>query len=276
MERRLHFISGLPRSGSTLLAAILRQNPRFHAGVSSPLASLFQGLQGAFSNRSEGALLYDEGKKCALFKAIFSAYYHDVPSDAVIFDTNRIWPSKMPILAHLFPAMKMLCCVRDLPWIIDSIERLIRGNIFDVSGIFDYEPGHTVYTRVERLVAHDGLIGSALDALRDGFYGAYADRMLVIDYEALVRDPGRTISVVYDFLGEAPFAHDFENTEYSAEQYDKSIGTPGLHVVRPRVEWLERKTVLPPEIFSRFASEAFWKHPPSNPQGVRIVLHGAD
>ncbi|MBU0835751.1 MAG: sulfotransferase, partial [Gammaproteobacteria bacterium] len=27
-----HFISGLPRSGSTLLAALLRQNPRFHAG----------------------------------------------------------------------------------------------------------------------------------------------------------------------------------------------------------------------------------------------------
>lgn len=26
---RYHFISGLPRSGSTLLAAILRQNPRY-------------------------------------------------------------------------------------------------------------------------------------------------------------------------------------------------------------------------------------------------------
>ena len=31
-----HFISGLPRSGSTLLSAILLQNPRFHAGMSSP------------------------------------------------------------------------------------------------------------------------------------------------------------------------------------------------------------------------------------------------
>jgi hypothetical protein len=33
-------ISGLPRSGSTLLAAILRQNPCFHASVSTPLADL--------------------------------------------------------------------------------------------------------------------------------------------------------------------------------------------------------------------------------------------
>jgi hypothetical protein len=30
MQDGTHFISGLPRSGSTLLAAILRQNPRFH------------------------------------------------------------------------------------------------------------------------------------------------------------------------------------------------------------------------------------------------------
>jgi sulfotransferase len=41
----IHFISGLPRSGSTLLAAILRQNPRFHAGMSSPVASLFMALR---------------------------------------------------------------------------------------------------------------------------------------------------------------------------------------------------------------------------------------
>ena len=45
MQKVVHFISGLPRSGSTLLAAILRQNPRFHAGMSSPVASLFMALQ---------------------------------------------------------------------------------------------------------------------------------------------------------------------------------------------------------------------------------------
>jgi Sulfotransferase family len=46
----MHFISGLPRSGSTLLAALLRQNPRFEAGMSGPLAGLF----GAPRARSQG------------------------------------------------------------------------------------------------------------------------------------------------------------------------------------------------------------------------------
>ncbi|MEG5055281.1 MULTISPECIES: sulfotransferase [unclassified Microcoleus] len=34
---KAHFISGLPRSGSTLLAALLRQNPRFHSAMTSPV-----------------------------------------------------------------------------------------------------------------------------------------------------------------------------------------------------------------------------------------------
>ena len=53
MERSWHFISGLPRAGSTLTAAILRQNPRFHAGMSSPVASLFDGVIGQVSAGTE-------------------------------------------------------------------------------------------------------------------------------------------------------------------------------------------------------------------------------
>ena len=37
MRNGIHFISGLPRAGSTLLAALLRQNPRFSAGMTSPV-----------------------------------------------------------------------------------------------------------------------------------------------------------------------------------------------------------------------------------------------
>jgi sulfotransferase len=43
----------LPRSGSTLLSAILSQNSRFHAGVSSPLAAFFSSLVAQVSVGSE-------------------------------------------------------------------------------------------------------------------------------------------------------------------------------------------------------------------------------
>jgi hypothetical protein len=56
MQNGIHFISGLPRSGSTLLAAILRQNPRFHAAMTSPVGSLYTALEAAMSRRNETAV----------------------------------------------------------------------------------------------------------------------------------------------------------------------------------------------------------------------------
>jgi sulfotransferase len=52
---KIRFISGLPRSGTTLLAAILRQNPCFHAGISTPLADLLRTLLNAVSAHPDGA-----------------------------------------------------------------------------------------------------------------------------------------------------------------------------------------------------------------------------
>ena len=49
MNNGIHFIAGLPRSGSTLLAGILRQNPRFQAGMTSPVGTMFMALQTAMS-----------------------------------------------------------------------------------------------------------------------------------------------------------------------------------------------------------------------------------
>jgi sulfotransferase len=55
MTKQFHFISGLPRSGSTLLSALLLQNPRFHAGMTSPVGTLFSGMLNQFSAEASSA-----------------------------------------------------------------------------------------------------------------------------------------------------------------------------------------------------------------------------
>src|ERR1019366_3139114 len=63
MENGIHFISGLPRSGSTLLAAILRQNPRFHAAMTSPVCGMYMALEGAMSRRNEAAVFIGDTQR---------------------------------------------------------------------------------------------------------------------------------------------------------------------------------------------------------------------
>jgi sulfotransferase len=104
--------------------------------MSSPVGSLFMALQGAMSRRNEAAILMDEAQKRELLKGLFDNYYHAIHADKVIFDTNRVWCSKLSTLVRLFPEAKVICCVRHVPWIMDSIERIIRENAFELSGIF--------------------------------------------------------------------------------------------------------------------------------------------
>jgi len=74
---KFHFISGLPRSGSTLLAALLRQNPRFHAGMTSPVGGLFSGLVNQFSAGSEYGPMITQDQRRRLLKGLFESYYAD-------------------------------------------------------------------------------------------------------------------------------------------------------------------------------------------------------
>jgi sulfotransferase len=118
MQNRLHFISGLPRSGSTLLAALLRQNSRFSAGMSSPVYALFRSMLHETSARNEGAVFIDNDIRKRLLLGVFDAYYHEPAPGMVIFDTNRGWTTKLPALVELFPDAKVVCCVRNPAWVL--------------------------------------------------------------------------------------------------------------------------------------------------------------
>lgn len=271
MDRRFHFISGLPRSGSTLLSAMLSQNPRFHAGMSGPIGGVFTTLLGELSGRSEYSVFISDEQRRRMLKGLFDTYYGPEYGAEVVFDTNRVWCSKLPQLTQLFPQAKVIACVRHVSWIIDSIEQLVRANAFQPSSIFNYQAGGTVYARAEGLASGDGLVGYAYNALKEAFYGEHTANLMLLRYETLTSDPARAIAAVYDFLGEPGFAHDFNNIRYDASEFDAKAGTPGLHVVRPRVEARQRTSILPPDLFNRFANDVFWLDPQLNPRGVRVV-----
>jgi sulfotransferase len=271
MQANIHFISGLPRAGSTLLSAILKQNPRFHAGMTGPVGSLVDAMLRSMSMNNETGIFITDAQRRALLQGIFSTYYADMAKGDVVFDTNRGWCTKLPLLADLFPKAKMICCVRRVPWVLDSIERLIRKNKFQPSGIFNFEPGGTVFSRVEGLAGAGGMVGFAWNALREAFCGENTGGLLALTYETLTTKPAEAMAAVYDFIGEKPFKHDFNNIEFDAEEFDRRIGTPGLHQVGRSIHANERRSLLPPELIRKYESDSFWLDPARNPYNVKVV-----
>lgn len=254
-----HFISGLPRSGSTLLSGILRQNPRFHAGMTSPVGGLCTTLLAQFSAGSEFASLVSQEQRRAILRGIFTSYYEGV-GRPVIMDTNRAWCSRMGLLHDLFPQAKVIACVRNVGWVMDSMERRFRANPYEFTRLFTGSPVRaTVYSRLEGLAQHDQTVGYAWASLREAFYGEYSASLLLVDYDLLAKAPQQVLPLVYKFLGEEPYHHDYDNVEYDAEEFDAALGAPGLHRLRSKVDFAPRRAVIPPDLFEKYSQMSFWR-----------------
>lgn len=240
------------------MGALLRQNPRFHAGMSSPVASLMEGMIGQVSAGTELSTMVTDEQREDLVRGLFDSFYKDFDED-VIIDTNRSWTAQLPALMRLFPDAKLICTVRNVAWVMDSLERQYRKNVFEHTRLFNTPAERsTVYTRLEALAGPNRLVGYAWHALQEAVWSEFADRIVIVDYDIFSQRPDEVIGLIYKHLGEEPYAHDFDAVEYDAPAFDSQLGVQGLHKVHRKVEPRPRKTVLPPELFERYAKLSFW------------------
>jgi sulfotransferase len=265
----MQFISGLPRSGSSMLGAILRQNPAFHAVMSGPVCGLVASLLRNMGSSNEYSHFLSDLQRRRIVSSVFDAYYADLAGKELIFDTNREWSAHLSMLAELFPRARVICCLRSPAWILDSMERRIQANPFLRTKMFPGEAGENVYTRAEYMLKK-GILAAPLQSLRQAWYGEEAHRLIGLRYDALTQQPAVVIGRLYELLGQTPFPHDFQNLEFDEPEFDAQLGMPGLHKVRRRVEPNLRTTILPPDLFNQ-NDRSFWDVPGQNPRGVTTL-----
>lgn len=253
-----HFISGLPRSGSSLLAALLRQNPAFHASFMSPLGSAVLALRKPMSPPSETAVLWSPMQRSRVIESMFEAYYEQ-DLDKVIFDTNRRWTLDASLLTAVFPSCKIICMVRDVPSIVNSFEHLFAQNPGIVSSILG-ESDPNVYRRSEILMDVTGVVGFAYQAYKQAMFGAAKDRLLTVEYSYLVTKPQETLDWLHDHILIPRFAYNLAEIEPlpGAAEFDRGVGCPGLHDVKPKVVLPNKKSLLPPDLVDRLPPP-FWR-----------------
>jgi len=219
----MNVITGLPRSGSTLLCNILNQNPRFHASSTSILPQLVGVLIKNWSDAPEtrGALTRDEsgtrGRLARSLKGLCEGWYHDqLEEGKIIFDKARAWSYHLMALQRIFPESKVLVTVRDLREVFASVEKQHRKEpLLDLGGNAQEK---TIWGRAEQMFRPDGLIGGPVEGVMD--MSRRQLDTLIIKYERLVEQPKAVMKSVYEYLGEDAHEHDFENVESTAEDLD--------------------------------------------------------
>lgn len=263
LESRIHFIAGLPRSGSTLLSGILKQNPRFYAGMSSPLEQLYAGAMALMSPLNNSfSKFYSETQRVNILRGIVDAYFTDgrYAGKEVYFDTNRCWPNKVSSIKVLFPNAIIICCVRDVVDVLNSFERLVHENPLITSSLFNHEHESTVMSRTEILMhGQRGSVGLALNSLRDGFSSGGKEILHIVEYEDLVHRPEKTMRALYERIGEPYFGHNFNQVEHGEDEFDASIGFKGMHTVRNEVKKIMRQQYIPEIIQKKYQGIEFWR-----------------
>lgn len=257
--KQYHFITGLPRSGTTLLSTILNQNPNFQASISGPLARFTRSIIDQSSAMSGYRHQCPAEKRLQIIHGIFDNYY-DTPNKSVFFDTNRGWSSMTPLIKRLYPQSKIIMCVRDLVWVLDSFEQLYRKNPLDKSLMIPDEYAGTVYSRCDYLMREDMTVGFAYQSLKQAITSDEKSSIFIVEYEQLCKNPEGMMRALYNFIDQPYFNHDFDNVESSYDEFDADVNIKGLHTTRKRVQWVERQMILPPDIQHKFANMEVWRY----------------
>jgi sulfotransferase len=259
---KYHFISGLPRSGSTLLSAILKQNPRFTANISDPLHSYIHSII-RDTNTAVGmdaAVPIDRRKE--IIRDLFDVFYKH--GNEVCFNTNRGWTADTSLLKDIFPDFKMIVCLRDIPWILDSFEQLNAKNPYTIKPLYHHQELGTVHDRCRMLMGEvpnfGGYVLGPLINVQQSMFSNEKNQICYVEYDTLVNDPLGTMQKIYQFLGETWFEHDFDNVEDSYDEFDSQAKIKGLHTVRRKVENQIRTSILPGELWDAYTPKSFWKH----------------
>ena len=117
-------------------------------------------------------------------------------------------------------------------------------------------------------------VGRGWSGLKEAFCSEQGHGMLVLDHDSLAQRPREVVELIYGFLGEAAFAHDFDRLEFDTPDYDEGIGLRGLHKVRQRVDFQARPTILPPDLFQQYSQLSFWKDTASSRANVIMIRDG--
>lgn len=261
MEKTTHFVAGLPRSGSTLLVNILKQNPNLHGEAVSSLASIFGSINASWSSIEANQEYNNINAKIGVLKSIFQGYYDHIDKP-IILDKDRGWIPLLPqVEAVLNRQVKVVVCVRNPAEILASFERLKKENpLFFTRADLNLREGSNISSRAYYYAGPEGALGLSHRNLKDAITMGYLDRFLFVDYNRFCNSPKSQTKRIYDFLELPHYEHDFENIVQTENYNDMAVGLPNLHKIKPAVD---RTTVncvqyIGLDLYDQYNREIFW------------------
>lgn len=226
--KNIYFLSGLPRSGSTVLAAILNQNPAVHTTATSGLLDMLVGTLRAWADSMSTHATPDKVKAEAeiqrILRTVCEAKYAEVDKP-IILDKARGWASdvNIPTMAKVLGHKpKIIATVRNIPDCVASMVRVAKpDNLAE-------------FLRTSELVNH---VKESYQTLEGGYRFA-PECILFVDYDDLLSAPQSQLDRIHAFLELPAFDYNLNaiNADHLKENDEEVWQVKGLHDVKSELK----------------------------------------
>ena len=231
--KKLFFLVAMPRSGNTLFASIMNQNPNIACTANSITLEIMKDLfllkgTDVFQNFQDHQSLDN------VLDSVYVNYYKNWPQKYIIDRGPVMTKGNFQLIKkHFKKPFKCVVLLRDLMDVLASYMQWYTEN----PDAFPNKRANTDEEKLSMLMNNKGAIAKDLEAIKNSFN--YPDICHFIKYDDLVQNPEEEINKIYNFFNIPYYPHYFENLQQiniNGISYDDTIVGNNMHKIKTEIK----------------------------------------
>ena len=226
-NRKLFFLVAMPRSGNTLFASIMNQNPEIAATPNSITLEIMKDL--VLLKKTDVFENYPDHKSLDnILDSVYDIYYKDWPQRIIIDRGPVTTPPNLAVMQkHYGKPFKVIVLLRDLMDVLASYMQWYTENSDAFPNRFNLNSDDE---KLSMIMNKDGAVAKDLEAIKNAYN--YPDMCHFVKYDDLVTNPEQKFKKIYNFLEEPYFNHRFDNLDQvsvNGLSYDDKVVGSNMH-----------------------------------------------
>ena len=251
MDKTFFFMAGLPRSGSTLLSAILNQNPDIMVTSQTDTPMMMMALYSQMQVTESYHVGFEPEGFNNIMAKLPATFYNHIEKPYII-DKNRVWgtPDNLQLASMISNPVKIIAPVRPILEILASFVRLAEKNPNNfVDQLLPNYPANQYRTRndarCDALMAADKNLEYNILSIASALIKEHQNKFHFVAFADLISKPEKVIKAIYDFLEIPFFEHTFSNLSWNAMPNESSVfGIENMHFVRSSIDRSKTETSI--------------------------------
>ncbi len=229
-NKKLFLLVALPRSGNTLFASIINQNPNIVCTANSITLEIMKDL--FLLKETDVFLNYPDHRSLDnVLDSVYDNYYKDWPQEYIIDRGHVLAKGNFELIKkHFKRPFKCIVLLRDLMDVLASFMKWYTENPDAFPNRFNLKNDDE---KLSTFMSKEGGIAKELEAIKNAYN--YPEICHFVKYDDLVAKPQEEIQKIYKFLEIPFFNHQFKDLKQiniNGMGYDDRIVGQDMHTIR--------------------------------------------